>query len=163
MPRLSGSGVSLEDMRTSLKESFWNHVVPEPNTGCWLWTGELKPSGYARFTICRDGKKKKFAAHRFAYEVFIGPIPSGLQIDHLCRVRSCINPLHLEAVTQRENLLRGVGPSAINARKIYCTNGHRLPEIPTYYRCGPERVCIICKRELERARRRTRWQQIRRS
>src|ERR1019366_4519713 len=85
-------------------ERFLKFVLPEPNTGCWLWTGGLNRGGYGQFMTppCT-------VAHRVAYELFVGPIPEGLQLDHLCRVRSCVNPQHLEPVSQQENIRRGLG------------------------------------------------------
>ena len=77
--------------------------MPEPNSGCWLWLGSLPPPGYARINI----KGKSIMAHRFAYKYYRGCIPTGLVIDHLCRMRSCVNPWHMEVVTNRENILRG--------------------------------------------------------
>jgi hypothetical protein len=88
---------------------FWSKV---DRTGdCWKWTAGLTGSGYGRFRW--DGGE--VAAHRFAYELLVGAIPDGLQIDHLCRNRACVNPAHMEPITQRENILRGVGRAALNA------------------------------------------------
>lgn len=86
---------------TSL-QLFWRKVAIQPD-GCWLWSGSTNGHGYGR--LARSGKLH--GAHRFAYEHFIGPIPNGLDLDHLCRVRLCVNPSHLEPVTRGENLLRG--------------------------------------------------------
>lgn len=77
-------------------------ISPEPNTGCWLWSGAILRSGYGSITI--DNRTRM--AHRHVYEMVVGKIPSGLCIDHLCRVRSCVNPDHLEPVTTAENLRR---------------------------------------------------------
>lgn len=85
---------------------------------CWLWVGVLNHLGYGRFG-------NQFA-HRMFYEWFVGPIPKGLVLDHLCRVTNCVNPEHLEAVTQRENILRGIGEAAKHARKTHCIHGHLL-------------------------------------
>lgn len=83
---------------------FWAKVDIDPPSGCWLWTGAVdEATGYGRFWTA-DGLGY---AHRIAHELFVGPIPAGLDIDHLCRVRRCVNPAHLEPVTRRENLLRG--------------------------------------------------------
>ena len=81
---------------------FWSYATPEQNSGCWLWLGATTDNGYGSFWA--DGRSHR--AHRFAYAQFVGPIPSGLTLDHLCRNRICVNPKHLEPVTDRENILR---------------------------------------------------------
>lgn len=93
-------------------------------TGCIEWTGKPEPNGYGRLSI--NGKRQM--VHRLSYEKFVGPIPEGLVIDHLCKNTICVNPLHLDAVTNGENVLRGDGPFAINKRKTHCAQGHELPE-----------------------------------
>jgi hypothetical protein len=102
-----------------LPEWFWDKTEPEPMSGCWLSLFS-DSNGYGHFRR----KKKDYRAHRVAYEALVGPIPDGLQLDHLCRVRCCCNPQHLEPVTCRENLLRGEGPTATNAAKDVCKRGH---------------------------------------
>lgn len=94
--------------------------VREQETGCWIWQKSKQPTGYGQLRV---GKKTLYA-HRVAYEVFKGPIPEGLQIDHLCRNRECVNPEHLDAVSQRTNILRGVGSAALNSRKTECAQKH---------------------------------------
>lgn len=89
-------------------------------TGCWLWTSVIDGEGYGDFW---DGSKN-LDAHRWSYEHHVGAVPPGLHLDHLCRVRHCVNPDHLEPVTAGENVLRGVGPSAVNAAKTHCKRGH---------------------------------------
>lgn len=96
----------------------------DPDSGCWNWTGTIADTGY--------GRVRKAYAHRVAYEFWIGPIPDGLQIDHLCRNRRCFNPEHLEAVTQRENILRGESPMARHARRTHCVHGHEFTAENTY-------------------------------
>lgn len=99
---------------------FWLKVNRDGPGGCWLWTAGMDTNGYGNFRW--GGKMGK--AHRYSYELHVGPIPDGLQIDHLCRVRNCVNPAHLEAVTIRENVLRSDNPCAHHARKTHCPQGH---------------------------------------
>lgn len=87
---------------------------------CWLWVGERTTKGYGRIHL----ENRSSPAHRYVYELLVGEIPAGLQLDHLCRVRNCVNPKHLEAVTAQENILRGTGVAAINASKTHCVRGH---------------------------------------
>ena len=92
--------------------------------GCWEWTGaKTKQEGYGRMGTSSGGLS---VAHRLSYEHFIGPISEGLTIDHLCRNRGCVNPRHLEPVTNRDNILRGYGPPGNNSRKTHCPRGHAL-------------------------------------
>lgn len=114
----------------------------ESETGCWLWREHTTPVGYAQLTH----QRKPLPAHRVTYELAKGPIPEGLHVDHLCRVRHCINPDHLEAVTPRENILRGEGRAALNARKTHCVNGHPFDEENTYVWRDKQRHCRICIR-----------------
>ena len=107
----------------------------EKSGACWVWKGHLC-RGYGQF--CLHGKRQP--AHRAVYEALVGPVPDGLVIDHLCRNRACVNPSHLEAVSFRENVLRGVAPSAQNARKTHCIRGHKLPD-------KPQRRCLACRRQ----------------
>ena len=111
---------------------FEAKVSPEPNSGCWLWTGCLTTGGYGMLQL--DGGRIPKYAHRLAYEHHVGLIPEGLQIDHLCRVRSCVNPSHLEPVTQRENGLRGESMAAQQARQTHCIHGHEFTQENTYLR-----------------------------
>lgn len=112
--------------------------------GCWEWTASLMHNGYGQFSIDRQGRL--VAAHRAAYEHWVSSIPVGLQLDHLCRNRKCVNPDHLEPVTQRENMLRGIGPAALAARATHCKRGHPFsPENTLRLRTRNERVCRTCK------------------
>lgn len=130
-----------------LPTRFWSKCTPEPNSGCWLWTGagSQGDTGYGRFMVGgRDGRLR--LAHRYAYEVLVGGTP--LQLDHLCRTRRCVNPAHLEPVTCRENILRGAGLAALNAKKNFCVNGHAFDETNTRVTKTGGRACRACARAL---------------
>lgn len=129
----------------------WHAGVKEdPGTGCWLWQKSGSVDGYGRLRV--DGKS--VSTHRFAYEVFIGPIPAGKELDHLCRVRACCNPGHLEPVTDRENWERGLAPSVANAAKTHCKYGHPLAGDNLIVRQNGHRQCLTCNREKVREWRR---------
>lgn len=124
-------------MKKPLKERFMQYIEKQPNGGCWLWTGGLSNGGYGKFQI--DPKTR--LAHRVAYEIFIGPVPEGAQLDHLCRQRRCCNPSHLEPVACKENIRRGA-----SVTKQFCVHGHeRTPENIYVYPDGRRR-CILCRR-----------------
>jgi hypothetical protein len=122
---------------------IWARV--DKSGDCWLWTGPLTRDGYGKTTF----RGQSIVPHRIAYEELVGPIPEGLVIDHLCRVRNCVNPDHLEPVTFRENVLRGVGPAAIHAAKTHCVNGHPFDEENTYV-FKRWRQCRTCNNENSR-------------
>lgn len=125
---------------------FWRHVEVDRDTGCWLWIGSLD-KGYGRFG--ENWKKPPVGAHLFAWRTYVGPVPDGLELDHLCRVRNCVNPAHLEPVTTRENLLRGEGFSAKNAQKTHCPQGHEYTPENTY-RWRGQRKCRECEKSPEK-------------
>lgn len=132
----------------AVEDRFWAKVDLRGPDECWLWTRGLSSNGYGLFW---DGEAW-VRAHRWSYEQARGPIPAGLQIDHLCRTRGCVNPAHLEAVTQHENLLRGAGTVAQNARKTHCQRGHLFDAANTQW-SGRHRRCRACERERDRRRR----------
>ena len=113
---------------------------------CWLWTGSIQQGprggGYALY-----GHR---LVHRYMYEYMYGPIPDGLEIDHLCRVRRCVNPKHLEPVTRRENLLRGKTFAAENAGKTHCPQGHPYAgDNLVLFANGRHRRCRECHRQAQ--------------
>lgn len=140
-------------------ERFWRRVnkngpVPDarPDLGpCWLWTGGLTAHSYGSFA-CEprrpNGHLSSKGAHRYAYEILVGPVPEGLVLDHLCRVKACVCPEHLEPVTNAENLRRGApNVSALNREKTHCDYGH--PFSGENLRIRPktgERQCRACMR-----------------
>lgn len=131
--------------------------IEDPHSRCWLWIGNTDPKGYAQ--VWFEGHHLK--AHRLAYEAFSGPIPTGQEIDHyrlnpgprqgVCS-RACVNPAHLELVTGLENILRGNGPPAINARKTKCKRGHAFRTLPPTSSRPGTRQCPTCRTEYNRTR-----------
>lgn len=154
-------GNQLGAIRRPAIDRFLEKVQPNEN-GCIEWTGGLNGVGYGQFYAggrTSPGETGKTYAHRWAYEYYLGPIPDGMHLDHLCRNTKCVNPQHLEPVTCRENLLRGVGPSAVHAQKTHCPEGHPYAGNNLYVhpRKG-YRVCRACGRKRARLRYQSRTQ-----
>jgi hypothetical protein len=132
-------------MMLTLLEQFEERFIPEPNSGCWLWLMKLTSFGYGQIKV----RGKPSRAHRISYELYRGPIPDDLGLDHLCRIKSCVNPFHLEPVPQKTNVLRGIGLTSINAKKTHCIHGHAFDEQNTRlkrWRNFTMRVCRECNR-----------------
>jgi hypothetical protein len=135
---------------TTEQVRFWSKV--EKTEGCWIWKGGLFINGYGRFYPTGGHHPQNVRAHRYAYQLFNGPIPEGLQIDHLCRNRRCVKPSQMEAVTQKTNLLRGTGITAENARKTTCHKGHPLTGDNLILRKHGWRWCKTCYDEAQQRR-----------
>lgn len=127
---------------TPIEERFLAKVQ-EDEAGCWLWTANLSVDGYGRFVVTHN---RPANAHRWAYEQWVGPIPDGFQLDHLCRIRRCVNYEHCEPVTSRENVRRSESPMGINARKTECSQGHEFSSENTRIDTRGRRECRICRR-----------------
>lgn len=129
----------------SERERFEAKYRVNTETGCWEWTAAIFKQGYGYGLFTVAGKSR--GAHRVSYELHVGPIPDGLVIDHLCRNPRCVNPAHLEAVTQAVNVHRGNGLCAQNARKTHCKRGHEFtPENTLAPRGKQGRECRACHR-----------------
>lgn len=126
------------------------------DTPCWIWQLAIHDNGYGAANVPahmrEPGQYQQTTAHRLAYIEANGPIPADLVVDHLCRQRDCVNPDHLEVVTQQVNTRRGIGPSAVNAVKTHCKYGHPFDAENTYVCPSGRRRCRTCRRE-ERLRR----------
>lgn len=120
--------------------------VDKTSAGCWEWTAARSSSGYGQFGP--GGRGSQALAHRWAYEFFVGPIPDGLELDHLCRNRACVNPEHLEPVTHRVNALRGYSPKILSYLTGRCRQGHPRDGLSR----GGRRYCRECERTNRHAR-----------
>lgn len=127
-------------------ERFWAKV--DRSGECWVWIGWRTSGGYGGFDLTEPEAGGHIPAHRFAYEQEVGPIPPGLELDHLCRNTACVRPDHLEAVTHRENVLRGNGITAQAARRTHCPRGHAYD----YRTKAGDRRCRTCDRAIEERR-----------
>lgn len=158
--RMRAFGSTEAPVRPSVEERFWakvnkNGPIPEhrPDLGpCWIWTGGHS-NGYGMFNIQVEGKRTAVRAHQVAYVWIVGSVPPGLVLDHLCDNPPCCNPGHLQATTDRVNILRGTGPSAQHARQTHCKRGHEFTPENTYRPPSKpqRRVCRACTRTGRRA------------
>ena len=143
---LAGRGAYSLDRRIQAFEAKFTRAGEDE---CWRWRAASNKTGYGIFW----NGSRTVVAHRYAYELWVGPIPDGLTLDHLCQNKWCVNPVHMEPVTHRENNLRGNSMSARHARKTHCVNGHEFtpeniyspPSYPT------SRQCRTCIRERKRS------------
>ena len=144
--------VTLAPIPKSVTDRLLSRTEKDPS-GCWLWKGHLNSWGYGRFWL--SGRKSTAVwdmVHRVSYETFLDKkIPAGLEIDHLCRVRNCINPEHLEPVTPRENTFRSNSRHGINARKTVCLRGHSLAG-DNLVKSDKNRRCRTCTNDAQRAK-----------
>ena len=127
--------------KKTVEQRFWDNVNRDEANGCWIWAGGKTGWGYGGFSA----DSQYVPAHRYAYELIVGPIPVGLQLDHLCRNRACVNPAHMEPVTNKINSLRGVSFSAHNARATHCPQGHPYDLFNTYITPKGKRDCRKCR------------------
>lgn len=144
--------------KSTPEERFWAKVRRSDNLfDCWIWTAALA-NGYGKFAPGSGHRPRLVVAHVYAYELLVGPVPEGLELDHLCRNPACVNPTHMEPVTHRENCLRGESPAARHARKTHCKRGHEFTPENIWYPPGKQhRFCRVClKARLREAKRRRR-------
>ena len=138
---------------TRLPQRFWDKVQVD-ESGCWEWTACRLPNGYGQFW--HSGRLS--LAHRVSYQCLVGPIPDGLELDHLCRTRGCVNPSHLEAVTRNENILRGMMSTHARGAEL-CRKGlHRITPENVYVRPSGVRQCLPCMKAGSRA-----WEAVNRA
>jgi hypothetical protein len=133
-----------------LRERLYGRLTPDPETGCLLWGGFVDSTGYGRIVIARRSRR----VHIVAWELEHGPVPDGLQLDHVrqrgCIYRHCANLAHLEPVTSLENWRRGQSFSAVNATKTHCPADHLYDEANTYFKTDGGRQCRACNRDAVR-------------
>lgn len=144
-----GVGEDRGSYSMSTVDRFWTRV--EKTETCWLWHGADSGDGYGRM---RGPDGVTVGVHRFAYELLVGPIPDGLELDHVwargCTHRNCVNPDHLEPVTAAENTRRSNSATAVNGRKTHCAKGHPLSGANLHQRDSGHRICLTCRRDANR-------------
>ena len=119
-------------------------IIPEPNSGCWLWLGGTVSNGYGKVGVRVNNKQHTRVAHLVIYEHLVGKVPNGLELDHKCRTKLCVNPDHLEPVTHLENQRRGTSPVAVAMAKTHCVRGHELSGENLYMTPDGRRQCRVC-------------------
>lgn len=134
--------LAITQIPDKVKERFWSKVDKRGPLDCWPWLASKNHKGYGRFNLRHDFHT---GAHRVAYVLANGSISGGLVVDHVCRKRDCCNPSHLRAITSAENVLIGVGITAVNARKQFCIVGHELAGENLVWK-GGSRQCRMCRR-----------------
>jgi hypothetical protein len=136
-------------LRKSVEKRLADNIIV---TGfCWLWTGCLNERGYGDFRLVDRMERAHRAVYRYLMDT--NP-PEELVANHLCKVRNCVNPDHIEFVTQRENVLYSYSPAGINARKTHCKRGHELAGDNLYIKPTGSRICKTCKNEEQNKARR---------
>lgn len=150
----------MDELRVA--EKFYSRIQFLPND-CWQWMGVINKWGYGQFSMKVGAKWKTLKAHRVSYEKHRGLIPDGLDLDHSCRNRACVNPFHVDPATNRENILRGNTIPAMYARRTHCLRGHSLAgenlgyRIPRYPGGEPTKICRACQKMRD-----AKWAQTRR-
>lgn len=139
------TGVALDapfgGKKPSVWERFWRCVDIEPG-GCWIWKAGKSRRGYGKFWH----NDYTWLVYKWAFENLVGPVPKGLTLDHLCRNRLCVNPAHLEPVSAVENVMRGTGITAVNAKKTHCSKGHPFSGYNVAFNKDGSRRCRECAR-----------------